>query len=45
MIDIVGGGPNMSENMLVNSGGSKKGARAVAAAAGVALGTAAAIFL
>jgi len=45
VIDIVGGGPNMSENMLVSSGGSKKGARAVVAAAGAALGTAAAMFL
>jgi len=45
VIDIVGGGPNMSENMLVSSGGSKRSARSAAAVAGAALGTAAAMFL
>lgn len=45
-VDIVdGGGPNGSEIMLVSSGGKKNGVRAVAAAAGAALGTAAAMFL
>jgi len=46
MIDVVEGGPpNMSGNMIVGSGGSKKSARSAAAVVGAALGTAAAMFL